>query len=110
MSFFHRTRVLILTLCASGTGWAANEVVTFPPEQIDFFEKKIRPVLVESCFKCHSTTGEKVKGGLVLDTRAALLKGGDTGPAVLVAPRQPVSRNRTEGPSDLLPGVVEAAA
>lgn len=82
MSFFHRTRVLILTLCASGTGWAAGEAVIFPAEQIDFFERKIRPVLVESCFKCHSTTGEKVKGGLVLDTRAALLKGGDTGPAV----------------------------
>ena len=66
----------------SGTGWAAVESAAFQPEQIDFFEKKIRPVLAEACFKCHSTTGEKVKGGLVLDSRASVLKGGDSGPAI----------------------------
>ncbi len=34
----------------------------------DFFEKKIRPVLAEKCYKCHSADAEKIKGGLVLDT------------------------------------------
>ena len=51
--------------------------------QLDFFESKIRPVLANHCYKCHSTTGEKVKGGLLLDSREALLKGGDSGPAIV---------------------------
>ena len=47
---------------------------------IDFFERKIRPVLVEQCYKCHSAeAGDKLKGGLLLDTREGLLKGGDSG-------------------------------
>ena len=50
---------------------------------VDFFEKKIRPVLVENCYKCHSAQSEKVKGGLLLDTREGLLKGGETGPAIV---------------------------
>jgi hypothetical protein len=56
-------------------------------EQIAFFEKKIRPVLVEHCHKCHAADAEKIKGGLVLDTRDGLRKGGDTGPAI--APGDP---------------------
>ncbi len=47
----------------------------------EFFEKKIRPVLAENCYECHSATSKKIKGGLRLDSRAALLKGGETGPA-----------------------------
>ncbi len=49
---------------------------------VEFFEKKIRPVFVEHCYQCHSQDAEKVKGGLLLDTRDGLLKGGDTGPAI----------------------------
>ncbi|MEN9576645.1 MAG: hypothetical protein RL077_645 [Verrucomicrobiota bacterium] len=49
---------------------------------IAFFEKRIRPVLVERCYECHSVE-TKQKGGLVLDTRAGVLKGGDTGPALV---------------------------
>jgi hypothetical protein len=51
--------------------------------KIDFFEKKIRPVLVESCYSCHSTQAKKTRGGLKLDTRDAVMKGGDTGPALI---------------------------
>ncbi len=51
--------------------------------QLDFFENRIRPVLARDCYKCHSTTGEKVKGGLMLDSREAMLKGGDSGPAIV---------------------------
>lgn len=47
-----------------------------------FFETEIRPVLVESCYECHSSESGKAKGGLLLDTREAIRKGGDTGPAV----------------------------
>ncbi len=51
---------------------------------VEFFEKKIRPVLIENCLKCHSRdSGEKLKGGLALDTREGVLKGGETGPAVV---------------------------
>lgn len=53
------------------------------PEQMAFFESKIRPVLVEHCYECHSQESEKVKGGLLLDTREASLRGGDTGAAVV---------------------------
>jgi cytochrome c553 len=49
----------------------------------EFFEQRIRPVLVESCYECHSATSKKVKGGLRVDGRAALLKGGETGPAMV---------------------------
>ena len=51
--------------------------------QLDFFEKKIRPVLSESCYECHSASAKKVKGGLLVDTAEGLLKGGDTGPALV---------------------------
>ncbi len=51
--------------------------------QLDFFEKKIRPVLVESCYECHSSDAKKLKGGLMVDTADGLLKGGDTGPAIV---------------------------
>ncbi|MBN9518234.1 PSD1 domain-containing protein [bacterium] len=53
------------------------------PEQIAFFEKKVRPVLVENCYKCHSGDSEKLKGGLALDTRAGVRQGGESGPAVV---------------------------
>ena len=52
-------------------------------EGIDFFEKRVRPVLIEKCYECHSE-GKKTKGGLALDSREALLHGGDSG-VVLVA-------------------------
>ena len=53
------------------------------PEQPQFFENKIRPILSEKCYKCHSVElNRKSKGGLTLDTKAGLLKGGETGAAV----------------------------
>jgi len=52
-------------------------------EGVDFFEKRIRPVLVEKCYKCHSADAEKIKGGLLLDTRKGIRQGGDSGPALL---------------------------
>jgi mono/diheme cytochrome c family protein len=50
---------------------------------IDFFEKKIRPVLADKCYQCHSADAEKIKGGLALDTREGIRRGGDHGPAVV---------------------------
>src|SRR5437016_13449467 len=54
---------------------------------LDFFEAKVRPLLVQHCQECHSTKAKKQKGGLLLDSRAAILEGGDTGPAIV--PGQP---------------------
>ena len=59
-------------------------------EGLAFFEKKIRPVLVEHCYKCHSASSEKVKGELVLDTREGIRKGGESGHAVV--PKYDVAR------------------
>jgi len=53
------------------------------PAQTEFFENKIRPVLADNCYKCHSVNSEKLKGGLLLDSRDGVLKGGDTGPAIV---------------------------
>src|SRR5205085_6151558 len=49
---------------------------------VEFFEKKVRPVLAEHCYACHSAQAKKVKGGLRLDTPEGIRKGGDSGPAV----------------------------
>lgn len=53
------------------------------PQQATFFQQKVRPVLESACFKCHSHEAKKSKGGLVVDSLAALLKGGESGPAVV---------------------------
>src|SRR6266852_5086303 len=67
----------LLGLAAAATGAGAG------PEGVAFFEKRIRPVLVERCFKCHSAQSEKLKGNLRLDSRDGMLKGGDTRPAIV---------------------------
>ncbi len=51
-------------------------------QALDFFERNVRPILIERCFACHSAQADKVKGGLRLDSREAILKGGKSGPAV----------------------------
>jgi hypothetical protein len=72
----------------------ATGTITAPPDanspdgaDNEFFEKKIRPVLIEHCYSCHSADSKILKGGLRLDTKADTLKGGDTGPAVV--PKDP---------------------
>ncbi len=55
-------------------------------KDVDFFEKKIRPVLVEQCYECHSSAAQAkkaLKGGLLLDSKQGLLAGGDSGPALV---------------------------
>jgi hypothetical protein len=61
----------------------AADAVKPTPEQLAFFEKNIRPVLVRECYGCHSKSAEKIRGGLTLDTREGLRKGGDNGPALV---------------------------
>jgi hypothetical protein len=67
-----------------GTRLSTGEVPSGPGD-VEFFEKKIRPVLVAHCAPCHANG--KTKGGLSLASRAGLLKGGESGPVVV--PGQP---------------------
>ncbi|MEZ6080321.1 MAG: c-type cytochrome domain-containing protein [Pirellulaceae bacterium] len=50
-------------------------------EELDFFENKVRPLLVESCYECHA--GEERSGGLLLDSRDGWMAGGDSGPGLI---------------------------
>lgn len=75
------TGFIILLVAASSA--IAGERPAPTNEQLDFFETKIRPVLVEHCYKCHAAEAKIIKGGLRLDSRDGLLKGGDTGPSVV---------------------------
>lgn len=63
------------TLLLLLTGLACADPVD--SEKIEFFEKRIRPILAQDCYECHRTGGKK-KGGLALDHRAAMLEGGDS--------------------------------
>ncbi|MFM7806229.1 MAG: c-type cytochrome domain-containing protein, partial [Verrucomicrobiota bacterium] len=76
--------LLRLALLASITGrLLAEGPDADPAARLEFFEQRIRPALVEHCHECHSATAKKIQGGLRVDSRAALLAGGDTGPAVV---------------------------
>src|SRR6516164_2202839 len=72
----------VLAVCLGLVDARADEA---PPtaDEVEFFEKKIRPLLVMRCFECHSDKGKGVKGGLHLDSRSGILTGGDSGPAVI---------------------------
>jgi hypothetical protein len=80
----HLTGVLLFVV----TGFQVSvcfsqEEQKLTPEAIQFFENKIRPVLAEHCYRCHSIDGQSVRGGLSVDHRDALLAGGESGPAIV---------------------------
>jgi len=51
---------------------------------VEFFEIRVRPLLANTCYQCHSRQSKKVKGGLLLDSQEGLLKGGDSGPLFVI--------------------------
>ncbi len=65
---------------ATGISRGAGEVSA---DQTAFFEKNIRPILINRCYECHSAEAGKAKGSLTLDSSEAILKGGDSGPALI---------------------------
>ncbi|NOT60492.1 MAG: DUF1549 domain-containing protein, partial [Acidobacteria bacterium] len=83
---------LSITVTISCLSWAfasrpalTAQAPAYNQDGLDFFEKKIRPVLITQCYQCHSATAKKLAGGLRLDTRAGMLKGGASGqPAMVV--------------------------
>lgn len=73
--------VLLCLLGISLSGFSAE-----PDKRLEFFEKKIRPIFVEKCYSCHSQEAEKkkkLKGEFYIDIREGLIKGGESGPAIL---------------------------
>src|SRR4051794_32919040 len=75
--------VMLVLVPLLRAGWAlgADPPKSFAPEHLDFFEKQVRPLLAANCLACHGPL--KQEGGLRLDTRQAVLQGGDSGPAVV---------------------------
>ncbi|MBP87563.1 MAG: cytochrome C [Planctomycetaceae bacterium] len=74
--------VLGLCLATPRIGGAETEP-SIAPEAVEFFETRIRPVLVERCYECHSANAKEVQGGLMLDNRAAIERGGESGKALI---------------------------
>ena len=76
-------RLLLLALALSSPTPTTAQDKAISSEQLEFFEKKVRPVLAEHCYGCHSATAKKLKADLRLDSRAGMLRGGDLGPAIV---------------------------
>ena len=79
-------RVRIAAVCWLSTIFLGAVSANAADKGIEFFERQIRPVLVEHCYSCHSSQAaakKTLKGGLLLDTRQGTRKGGDSGPAVV---------------------------
>lgn len=55
----------------------------FSAEDLVFFEKKVRPLLAEHCYQCHSVDAKRIEANLLLDSRVSHLKGGDSGPTIV---------------------------
>ena len=97
---------LLLLAAATLATSALAAPAKLDPDQLAFFEKKIRPVLAEHCYSCHSAKAEKLKGGLYVDNRDGLLKGGSSGPAIV--PGRPeksilIKDLKSTNPDDMMP-------
>ena len=77
------TTLLILAGLLGGTGEFAFAQSPADDAGIEFYEKKIRPVFVEHCHQCHAADSKILRGGLQVDSRMALMEGGDSGPAIV---------------------------
>jgi mono/diheme cytochrome c family protein len=64
-------------------GAARPAIAASPEDGVEFFESRIRPLLVKNCYECHSAQAKELQGKLRLDSREALRRGGESGPAVV---------------------------
>ena len=74
---------VFLSFVLLATAVCADEPVADDAGDVEFFETKIRPLLVNQCYECHSAVAKSLKAGLRLDSKSAILKGGDSGPAIV---------------------------
>ncbi len=73
-------RLLLFPLLAVGSAPGQSDLhAGLTPDQLAFFEKHIRPALVEHCYECHAADSKKIRGGLLLDTKQGSLLGGESG-------------------------------
>lgn len=81
----NRTRVAagLIACCLFSVSAAQSDSPEFSNADIEWFEREVRPILVEQCSSCHSRSFGNVKGGLSLEDRASILAGGDSGPAIV---------------------------
>ncbi|MEQ9410664.1 MAG: PSD1 and planctomycete cytochrome C domain-containing protein [Fuerstiella sp.] len=77
-------RILFLTSVVLSTSARAVAENDFSAEDIEFFEAKVRPLLVQHCYDCHSTDAKKLQAGLYVDSRQGMIQGGDNGPAAVL--------------------------
>ena len=78
-----RPLLLFLPLCCLCAADDASAAKPSSDTDVEFFEAKIRPVLVRHCYKCHSADADKIQGGLQLDFADSTRMGGESGPAVV---------------------------
>ena len=76
-------RILLALAVLVAAGMCCAPAAEQDAASVAFFEKQIRPLLIEHCLSCHSQASKKQRGGLHLDSREAMLKGGETGPAIV---------------------------
>ncbi len=74
--------IVILLIVSFGRKGRADQN---PPDPgaVEFFEKRVRPLLIDHCYDCHSGSAEKVQAGLLVDSRAAMIRGGDSGESIV---------------------------
>ncbi len=78
-----RTNWITLAAAIAALAFAPPPTPAADDPGVAFFEAKVRPVLIKECYSCHSVAQKKAKGGLELDSTAAILKGGEGGPSVV---------------------------
>ncbi len=78
--------ILLSLVVLLGRATSAEEKKALPaasPQDIEYFEKKVRPILAERCYSCHSSTAKTIHGGLKVDSAQALYAGGDSGASII---------------------------
>lgn len=73
----------VALIAAWNTSVHAEDEAKIDSQQLEFFEARIRPVLIKHCYECHSAKSEEVKGSLLVDSSVGLMQGGDSGPAIV---------------------------
>lgn len=77
----------LLTIAAPWVVTPSVQGAESPQPGVEFYERKIRPLLSQRCYECHSKSAKRLEAELALDTRAGILKGGENGP--IINPDQP---------------------
>ena len=83
MSRFLCLSIAATLLCAATDATAETPGRELTPEQVEFFESKVRPILVDHCYQCHSANAEDLEASLLLDSKQGWQRGGDSGPAIV---------------------------